>query len=69
MNIFKCYTSMVNDFLRRTQAYLRKEKNNMKKLLALALALCMMFSLCACSGSTGSTGSTATEAPAEEEET
>ena len=67
MNIFKCYTSMVNDFLRRTQAYLRKEKNNMKKLLALALALCMMFSLCACSGSTGSTGSTATEAPAEEE--
>ena len=39
----------------------------MKKLLALALALCMMFSLCACSGSTGSTGSTATEAPAEEE--
>lgn len=41
----------------------------MKKVLALALALCMVFSLCACSGSTGSTTApaepAAPEAPAE----
>ena len=39
----------------------------MKKVLALALALCMVFSLCACSGSTGSTAAPAApEAPAAE---
>ena len=38
----------------------------MKKVLALALALCMVFSLCACSGSTGSTAAPAEPAaPAE----
>jgi tripartite-type tricarboxylate transporter receptor subunit TctC len=37
----------------------------MKKYLALILALCMVFALCAC-GSSGTTATTATEAPAAE---
>lgn len=47
----------------------KMEEQQMKKVLALALALCMVFSLCACSGSTGSTTApaepAAPEAPAE----
>lgn len=39
----------------------------MKKFLALALVLCMVFALCACGGSTGSTAAPAeSAAPAEE---
>jgi multiple sugar transport system substrate-binding protein len=38
----------------------------MKKVLALTLALCMVFSLCACGGSTGSTTTTTTTTTAAE---
>jgi basic membrane protein A len=42
----------------------------MKKILALVLALCMVFALCACgSSSSTTTATTATEAPAAEEAT
>ena len=40
----------------------------MKKILAMLLALCMVFALCAC-GSSTTTDATATEAPAAEETT
>ena len=45
----------------------KMEEQKMKKFLALALVLCMVFALCACGGSTGSTAAPAeSAAPAEE---
>ena len=39
----------------------------MKKILALLLALAMVFALCACGGSTGSPTATPSEAPTDSE--